>query len=299
MKVKAEDQGPSVSRYFDDIRDVMVHLDGTSEDEVRIAHGEAIAAVFDAHLTGIYTNLLPDLRLIGTPEAGGASIAAFVAVEDESRRHSAETFRCLTERFSRLSVSNELRPIDAAPGSMADLVAAEARWSDVFVATCPYRDNGSLQWDEVLETVLFEGGHSVYFIPPGLKPRPKWNRALVAWTDTREAARGVAEGIPFLRRASDVEIIIVGAGDQEKKLRAYEAVDIAAHLDRHWIKVSVRPVDRDSRSVSDMLLEEIDGHSADLIVMGAYGHSRWREWIIGGTTRDTLVSCKVPVLMAH
>jgi CBS domain-containing protein len=62
MKVKAEDQGPSVSRHFDDIRDVMVHLDGTSEDEVRIAHGEAIAAVFDAHLTGIYTNPLPEVK---------------------------------------------------------------------------------------------------------------------------------------------------------------------------------------------------------------------------------------------
>jgi nucleotide-binding universal stress UspA family protein len=299
MKVMAENQNPSLSRHPSDICDVMVHLDGTSEDEIRIAHAETIAAAFGAHLTGICTNLLPDLRLIGTTGAGGASIAAFVAAEEELRRQGAEISKRLDGRLSRLSVRNELRRIDAAPGSMASSVAAEARWSDVFIATYPYRTNGAPSWHEVLEAVLFEGGHSVYFVPPGLKPRLKWNRALLAWTNTREAARGVAEGLPFLRRTSDVEIITVGADERRKTVRGYEAVDIAAHLDRHGVKVSVRALDPCKRSVSDVLREEIDRRSADLLVMGAYGHSRWREWIIGGTTRDILASANVPVLMAH
>jgi nucleotide-binding universal stress UspA family protein len=91
----------------------------------------------------------------------------------------------------------------------------------------------------------------------------------------------------------------VEAVGQKSATRGYKAVDIAAHLDRQGVKVTIRPIDKGKRSVSETLLGEAGQQSADLIVMGAYGHSRWREWIIGGTTRDMLASSGVPILMAH
>src|SRR6516162_9364586 len=111
------------------LADLMVHLDGTPEDEVRIAHGEAIAAMCDAHLSGVYTNLLPDYGMIVPGDAGAAAASAMLEVEERIRREGAETFKRLTERFSRLGVRNELRRIDASPGAMPSSVAAEARWS--------------------------------------------------------------------------------------------------------------------------------------------------------------------------
>ena len=219
-------------------------------------------------------------------------------VEEQARRESAEASKRFSERFSRLSVTSELRRIDASPGEMAGGVAAEALWSDLFVATCPYRDNTTSGWDDVLETVLFEGGHSVHFVPPGMKPRVQLNRVLIAWTNTGEAARAVAEALPFLRASSDVEVVVVQTND-DIKTRGYSAADIATHLDRHGVNVAVRSVEQGKWTVGEALLEQALERSADLIVMGAYGHSRWREWIMGGTTREMLQASNVPLLMAH
>ena len=94
-------------------------------------------------------------------------------------------------------------------------------------------------------------------------------------------------------------MVTVGDGKGDKDGRGYSAADIAAHLDRHGLKVAIRPVEPGKRSVSEALLDEIAHRSADLVVMGAYGHSRWREWIMGGTTREMLRNCSVPLLMAH
>ncbi|MFI5015380.1 MAG: universal stress protein, partial [Hyphomicrobiales bacterium] len=207
----------------------------------------------------------------------------------------------LKERFSRIALPNELRRIECSFGAMAGSVAAEARWADLFVATCPYRDStlALANWDDVVESVLFASGHGVYLVPPGSKPRGRLSRILVAWTDTREAARAIAEAEPFLRATSDAEIVIVDASEKQIGAGGYAAVDIAAHLDRRGVKVAIRLVSAGKRSVSEALLDEARKRSADLIVMGAYGHSRWREWIIGGTTREMLASTEVPILMAH
>ena len=279
--------------------DLMVHLDGTSEDEVRIAHGEAIADLCDAHLTGLLTNLLPDYGLVVPGDAGAAAAAAMLEVEERARREGLASFERLTQRFSRLGVRNELRRIDASPGAISSHVAAEARWCDLFVASCPYREDRAAGWDELVETVLFESGHGVYFVPPGAQPRGKLARVLIAWSDTREAARAVAEAMPFLRAASEAEIVTVGEASQKVATRGLDAVDIAAHLDRQGINMAIRPIERGKRSIAEVLLGEAKRRSADLVVMGGYGHSRWREWIMGGTTREILAASGVPVLMAH
>src|SRR6516165_4229454 len=104
--------------------DLMVHLDGTSEDEVRIAHGEAIADLCDAHLTGLLTNLLPDYGLVVPGDAGAAAASAMLEVEEQARREGLASFERLTQRFSRLGVRNELRRIDASPGAISSHVAA-------------------------------------------------------------------------------------------------------------------------------------------------------------------------------
>jgi nucleotide-binding universal stress UspA family protein len=277
----------------------MVHLDGTGEDEVRIAHAEAIATQSGAHLTGIYTSLLLDYGMAAVGDAGAAASVAMLDVEERVRREGDLACERLKDRFSRLAVPNGLRRIECSSGAITGLVAAEVRWSDLFVATCPYRDSVLASWDDVVESVIFASGHGVYFVPPGSKPRSGLNRVLVAWSDTREAARATAEALPFLRAASDAEIVIVNVSDEQIGTPGYAAADIAAHLDRHGVKVEIRSVSASICSVGEALLDEARKRAADLIVMGAYGHSRWREWIMGGTTREVLASAEVPILTAH
>jgi nucleotide-binding universal stress UspA family protein len=105
--------------------------------------------------------------------------------------------------------------------------------------------------------------------------------------------------MPFLQSAGEAEIVTVEGTRQKPASSGYEATDIAAHLDRHGVKVTVHAVGKGKKSVAEALLAGARQGSADLIVMGAYGHSRWREWIMGGTTREMLAMSEVPILMAH
>jgi nucleotide-binding universal stress UspA family protein len=271
----------------------MVHLDGSPEDEVRLAHAEAIAASSDAHLLGVYTNVLPD-PIAYSVEFGAASIAA---LEERTRREGVDTGQRLAQRFERLGVRNELRSLDRFFGTIGGAVAREARSADVFVASCPRPGEGCDRWEGLVEDVLFDSGRSLYLVPPGLPPRSPIRTVMVAWADTREVARAISEALPLLTMVSVVELAHVQRPSRSPMGGAEAMADIAAHLARHGIDTRIRMVE--GSSVSAALLEAAHRASADLIVAGAYGHSRLREWLVGGTTRDLLTFSDLPLLLAH
>lgn len=278
------------------IKDVKVQLDGTAEDEVRLEHAEALASLSNGHLTGLYANPLPDYGMTVPFDAGGAAAEVLVEIEEQARREGDAAGRRLQERFARLGVSHELRRLEGRPGELQDLVAAEARCADVLVATRPY-GAGALA-TLVAEAVLFQGGRALYLVPPGRGLHQPFRTVLVAWRDTREAARAVREGLPFIEASSRVVLVLVDP-ERADDGRGEPEADAARHLSRHGAAVEVKAVESGGRAVSEVLLEEAARVSADLVVMGAYGHSRVRQWILGGTTRDMLTLCDRPILMAH
>ena len=135
-------------------------------------------------------------------------------------------------------------------------------------------------------------------VPQGQLPRAAIETILVGWIDSREAARAVAEALPLLGLASKVELAYVGGPQSGRFGGAERLADIATHLDRRGVRtsVSVLPV---NDTAATALLDEAHRISADLIVSGAYGHSRFREWVLGGTTRDLIGASDLPLLMAH
>ncbi|MCB8819384.1 universal stress protein [Microvirga rosea] len=279
------------------IKDVLVHLDGSSDDEIRLAHGEAIAAASQAHVTGLFTNVLPDLASL-TPMDGAAAAGVVAELDDEARRAGDRTQQRLSERFSRLSVPSELRRLDGTPGQLIGQVVSEARRADLFVTKRPYENSGSAQWDDLFEAVLFGGGRGIYVVPPGRQPPDTIRRILVAWRDTRETTRAVAEAAPFIEKATRTSVLLVDPPKTPDGKSSLD-IDIARHLNRYGSQVEVDFVTSNGRAVSDIILDHAHRMSADLIVMGGYGHSRVREWILGGTSRDMLERSDLPVLMAH
>ena len=281
------------------IKDILVHLDGNADDELRLQHAEAIANGSQGHLTGLFTNPLADLAAFMPLDAGAAAFQVMVDFDEEARRQGNIIQQRLAERFSRLSIPNEIRRVDGTPSQLADRAASEARWSDLFVASRPYHGNGSAKWDELFEAVLFESGRAIYVVPPGRKPAESIRRILVAWRDTRETARAVAEALPFIEKATRTAVLLVDAetGTTDEK-RAPE-MDIARHLDRHGTKIEVHMPESGDRAVSEVILDQARRISADLVVMGGYGHSRAREWVLGGATLEVLENSEFPVLMAH
>ncbi|MBV8568342.1 MAG: universal stress protein [Methylobacteriaceae bacterium] len=276
------------------LKDLMVHLDGTPEDEVRIEHAESIALRYEAHLTGLYTNALPEYAYALAIQPGFAPVVP-VEVEERVRRDGDIAFARLTEDATRIRVPNEIRRIDAPFSQLPNLCASEARWADLFVATAPYGRQSV--WDSLVEAALFESGHGVFLIPAGCKTKDAIRHILVAWRDTRESARAVGESLPFLEASETTRIVTVDP--PQKSDQDLQSIDLAAHLNRHGAKIDLLSVETGDGTVAQTLLDEAHRMAADLIVMGAYGHSRFREWILGGTTREMIGRSDVPILIAH
>ena len=273
-------------------KDIVVHLTGSDEDAVRLAYAEAIAREFEGHLTGVLQHILP--QVIAAPDA---SFAGFIETAyAESRQRADAVQDRLAAQLAKLAVPHDLRRIEGFPGTIGGALAAEARLADLFVGTRPYGDPHGQE--RIEEAVLFHSGRACLFVPPGGTPPARYGTIMIAWKDSREAARAVSEALPFLRRASRVFVTVVEEDGASEELGQAVGTDIGRHLSRHGITAEIRPVSGWS-SPAEALLNEARLGSADLIVMGGYGHSRFRQWLLGGVTRHMLTHADIPILTAH
>jgi nucleotide-binding universal stress UspA family protein len=269
------------------IKDVMVRLDGTAADEARIAAVDHLADAFDSHVIGLFINALP--VLIAPETDGGLYVGRLI---DEARANGDRLEAALKQRLARLQKPVEIRRYDVF-GTETEVAAREARSADTFVALRP---NGALREPEYLiESILFGSGRHLFLVPNGEWPKG-FNHVLVAWNGARESARALAEAMPYLHKARKVTVISVVDDVEEGAVMGKEAVN---HLKHHGINAALHRVKKDGRGVGATLIEETRRLKANLIVMGGYGHSRLREWLLGGTTYELVHQAPVPLLVAH
>lgn len=276
------------------IKDMLVYLDGNSQDEVRLAYAEQLAAVNDAFITGLYTNILPEIVIAGDRGLGAAQVVA--DMQSTAIKTGDETEAKLKERFANLAPNNELRRTDVLSSSAGQALAAEARRADIFIATRLY---GHGQEDPAMfESVLFNSGRACLFVPPQTRPPKSLDTIMLAWRNTRDAARAMSEAMPLLQAAKEVVVAMVvedGAPEQGGNM---PGADVSRHLSRHGVNVDLRQITGWS-DPAEALLNEAEKTDSKLLVMGGYGHSRFRQWILGGVTRNILKTAEIPVLMAH
>jgi nucleotide-binding universal stress UspA family protein len=274
------------------IKDVMVRLDGTRGDDPRLAAVDEIAEYFDSHIIGLFLNVLP---LLMSGEADSAAAIESARLIDKARELGDTLEAKLRERLARLQKPSELRRYDTFADTMGEIAAREARTADVFVAIRP---NGSPQEPEQLvESVLFGAGRHLFLVP-GRKPAtPVFDHIMIAWNASREAARAAGEALPYLGKAETATIVVVTEGTPTED-RATLGEDLAEHLLHHGIGAKVHRVVKDGH-IGSTLIAESKRIKPDLIVMGGYGHSRLREWLLGGATYEMLHNAPVPLLIAH
>jgi nucleotide-binding universal stress UspA family protein len=269
------------------IRDIVVQLTGSSEDDFRLSAAVRIAEQFDAHLLGAHLQQLPEILDIANP----AQSATVRELLDESERESDKSFRSLAARFAELKVSNELKRLHGLSNMLGNDLAQIARTADLFVGTRPYGDpTGHMQ---IEERVLFGSGRACVFLPPGGTAHDSFERITVAWNGSREAARAVAEAMPFLTRAKAVHLVSIGETEKKGSFHA-----IKAHLEHYGVAAEATTVPY-ANGTGEQVEQFAHQMGADLIVMGAYGHARLVEWMFGGATRYLLRHATLPVLMAH
>lgn len=274
------------------IKDIMVHLDGSPEDEIRLEHGQALASAGRAHLIGIYTNLLPELSIAMPMDGGAAAIQVLTELEEKARQDGDANAERLTKWLAGLQVPSELRRLDETYNTLSARVVEQARCADLFIASRPDGETDAPDWTDLVEAVIFGSGRALLLVPPGRHRQGPIKTVLIAWNGSRESARALREGLEFIDPATRVVVLIVDPSSDA-------ADSVKAHLARHGIVAEVATAKSDDRRVADVILDEARSVSADLIVMGAYGHTRLREQIFGGATRDMLAASDSPVLVAH
>jgi nucleotide-binding universal stress UspA family protein len=281
--------------------DLILYLGDPSADEFGIRHAEMLAKQLNAHLTGLLGVRVPDFSATITYDGAQGAVEAYVALEQRIRSEADAYKKKLEHRFSLLDVPNEIRLVEGIPSMLASNIASEARFGDLLIVPRPTDGSFDPIWKEILEGALFGSGRGVLLLPTEHVSNSVPGTVLVAWKDTRESARAIAEAEALIRSANRVVIVIVveSAANQRRRKEA-PAADIARHLDRLGAKqVEVHLVESKDRQISEVLIAEARRVSAGLIVMGGYGHSKLREWILGGATREMIEDCEIPILLAH
>ncbi len=278
------------------LKDILVHLNGTKGDAGRLAHAVAICRAHDAFLTGVYLNIAHAPMAVGYAGFGAAPIltdpqVATLAAGDKVAEG-------LKERMNKLDgVSHELRRYDVYLGEAIEAMCAESRCGDLFVVAQPYGKNAELS--ELTEALIFGSGGGLLVTPEtALPPKEGIKTVLVAWRSTKESARAVSEAMPFLKMADKVIVAMVNEDGAPEQFGREPGADIARHLSRHDCNVELKHL-TGWDNVAEALLNEAEKSGADLIVMGSYGHSRIRQWVLGGVTRHVLGKSPLPVLTAH
>ena len=275
------------------IKDLAVNLTVGADRDPAAQFAVSIAAAFEAHIAGIAFAYDP---VIAPTVMDGLS-AGWV---DAQRAENQAAAQAAVDRFEaaakREGLSAEHRIIEASLGKAASLFGRITRRFDLAVVgqTDPER---VLPDDLLIEAALFESGRPVVVVPYIQKEGLKLHRALVCWDGSRSAARAIADSLPFLERGKFIEIVMVAGGSG--KTDELPGVDLGEHLARHDLKVEVKRLVAADIDVSNVVLSYAADCGADFIVMGGYGHSRLREFVLGGATRGILQSMTVPVLMAH
>lgn len=181
---------------------------------------------------------------------------------------------------------------------LASFVAHRVRFADLVVLAKPYGPERSHENEAIVEAALFNGHVPVLVVPDGFVFPDQIGQSVIAWNESAEALVAVRAALPFLLRSDQVDITIIDPPSHAPD-RSDPGGQLGQMLVRHGIKAEVSVLAKTMTRVSDVIRRHCNDKDADLLVMGAYGHSRFREAILGGATRNMLEMTELPVLLAH
>ncbi len=278
------------------IKDLLVHVDPTPAAQARLEAAFLLAERFGARVTALYLIAEPFLRSMA-----GLHVPADIVREHlaHAKAEAEATFAVVQEAAARRKVNLLTRRETGSLDRLPELLARDARNTDLTTIGQPNPETGSS--DEVLlvEAAFMETGRPALVIPhAGMRAMPP-KRVVIAWDASREASRAVHDALPLLRLAEDVVVLVVDAQSLGARTGRQPGTGVMAHLSQHEVKVRLKRVESDRRGMGEFILAQAEEEAADLLVMGGYGHSRLREMLVGGVTRYMLERMTVPILFSH
>lgn len=276
-------------------RSILVHLDDNARTAARLDFAIRFAQRFDSQLVGMYVQ--PSYEIY--PFAAEMLPADFVQQSIEQR---LEAQRAAETAFREASANAGLPRIEfrAPAGDAYQAAAIHARYADLTIVGQPERDALDRAFaNDLAHSVVMGAGRPVLLVPYAGRVETLGERVLVAWKDTREAARAVGDALPLLSSARFVQAVTVAPDDDEALAQFVAERQLQAYLALHGVEAAVKRIVAPDVNAGEFLLSQAADSSADLIVMGGYSHRRIRELIWGGVTRTILRTMTVPVMMAH
>lgn len=282
------------------LREILVPDVNEGGERAPMAAALALAAEHRARIALLVTIDVPAPM---ASDWGAMSYDLYAHLHREAHARANARAEALRARYANADAPVEVRVAEAVSVHAPYTAALHARYADLSVLpTLADREPDRMLVHDFFHTLLLQSGGPVMVVPttastlvPALPPK----RVLVAWKPTREASRAIRDAVPFLQGAAHVEVVVVDPKSGEVGHGDEPGADIAAHLARHGLDVRVATRERKNFSVAYSLLEHAREIEADLIVAGGYGHSRFRESVLGGTTRELLQTTHVPVLFSH
>jgi nucleotide-binding universal stress UspA family protein len=299
--INAQRQRPKEGQM---IKTILIPATGSNADEAAFTSALTVARTFDAHLE--FLHIRADAAAIAAAMAadgsGAAVVGGLVAQIEQEARLREEKARASFDRFCESQGLPVAESPTSQPGPTAQWLRAagdEAYWvgeygrsADLLLICRPANDQGVSA--DTIETAVLDSGRPV-LIPPAAPLAGIPETMVIAWKASPEAARAVTAAMPFLCKAKHILVVTVA---EEQGLSDEEGARLATSLRWHGLDASARHLQPDPLGAADTLLAAAAAERA-LVVMGAYGHSRMREWIFGGFTRHVLRDAEIPVLMMH
>jgi nucleotide-binding universal stress UspA family protein len=286
-------KGARIAEDLAMVKDLLVNLSANGSDDPAADYAVSVAALFGAHLTGVAYALEPAIPASAMGGIAGDVIDSAIAQSERAARQAIER---LDARARKNGVLLETRTATALVADAADQLGELARLFDLSIITQPDPDDDTPN-DLFVESALFASGRPVIVVPYIQKAPIALDRVICCWDGSQPAARAIADAGPFLARAGSIELLIVRTSNRDTDDDA--GVNMARHLARHDLNVTVQRTSALDIDVGNAILSYAADRSADFLVMGGYGHSRWREFLLGGATRDILATMTLPTLMSH
>jgi len=275
------------------IKDIVVNLSLSKEGGPAGDYAVSVATAFEAHLTGVAFIYDPIVPVSGTGYIPAEVIETQQADNEAAARAALDRF---AEATRRAGVSAEPLSVSASFAGSSDQFGRIARRFDLAIVGQAEPETSAVE-EMIAESTLFESGRPMIMVPYIQRAPLKLDNVMVCWDGSRPAARAIADAVPLLAKAGRVEIVMITS--ERGKQHEIEGVDMGQHLARHGLKVDVHRISSGDIDVADALLSHAADSGADFMVMGGYGHSRLREFVLGGVTHSIFHSMTVPALLSH
>lgn len=260
-----------------------------------LTQATAMAGALDAHL---------DVLCIGVDRTqtgyyyAGMNAAVLQETLHQAREDASGLAKAAKEKLNLTDLRWGVTEAVCQLADVARFVASHARFADLTVVPRPYGDDRGIELEPVVEGALFEGQSPVIVLPDGRTELKLPEKVAIGWNESAEALRAIRSAMPFLTAANKVHIVVIDPPKHGPN-RSDPGGLLSQFLARHGANVEIDVLSKSMPRVSDVMRRHVTDINADMVVMGAYGHSRFREAILGGATRNMLETCEVPVFMAH